>query len=194
MVTSPTKTATTNNNNEYLVRLLKQEIKNEEAIISNASNACHNIKTFIVCFLLPFLGAVLAGYFGAFTLGCQYAMKTIYVGVCIFILFIVLTVQILTHQKFYALQSSHRKLLGSLNLMLGTAIRNYVNLPSPFSYETLKDYLKITEAIDKKSNVKNAKVGFFKDTLIYLIPMMLMLTLCVAALIIVVYMGLTRGW
>lgn len=100
MVTSPTKIATTNNNNEYLVCLLKQEIKNEEVIISNASNACHSIKTFIVCFLLPFLGAVLAGYLGAFTLGCQYAMKTIYVGVCAFILFTVLIIHTILNDLF----------------------------------------------------------------------------------------------
>lgn len=62
-------------NNEYLVWLLQHEIKNEELIISNASKACHNIKTFIVCFLLPFLGVVLTGYFTSFKIGRDYVAK-----------------------------------------------------------------------------------------------------------------------
>lgn len=194
MITSALTITTSRRNNKYLIWLLKQEIKNEEVIVSNASKACHNVKTFIVCFLLPFLGAALSGYFGSFKIGCQYKAKIIYLSACTFILSIVFVIQIFTHLKFYAIQTSHRKRLESLNLMLGTAIRNNVNLPSPFSYETLKDYLKITENISNNAGSKNTRKCFFKDALIYFIPMLLMLLFCFATIIIITFIGANRGW
>lgn len=181
-------------NNEYLVWLLQHEIKNEELIISNASKACHNIKTFIVCFLLPFLGVVLTGYFTSFKIGRDYVAKAIYISICIFILLILSIIQILTHRKFYRIQASHRKRLGSLNLMLGTAIRNNIVFPSPFSYETLGDFLNITEKISEKSNAKSAKEEFIKDTLIYSIPLAVLLMFCIIALIIIISYGFKKGW